>query len=456
MNQIQSKSLSKHLLLFTFPIFLTGVLQQLFNVADTAIIGKFASSNALAAVGINGEIVALLVTIASGLSVGVTVRVSSFLGQKKTEFIPEVISSALIFSLISGVLIALCAQFAARPVLQLIGTPPEAMSDAILYLKIYCLGMPFLFLFNFGSAIMRSFGDTRIPMYAMVAAGLVNVLLNLLLVAKFQMGVVGVAAATDVSNLICALVVLFRIKHWIPHLADDATSGRRMVMNGKEVLRIVTIGAPAAIQGAVFCFANIFAQSAINSLGVTVAAGGTIAMNFEYLCYYPITSYGQTVTTFVSEQHAAGNEEMCSRITCKCMIQSILMCLAMSLPLTLLRYDAAALFSGDADVIHAAGVRLLIMFLLPICAVYECLGGSIRGRGNSLLPAIITIVGTCALRIIWFQTVFQHVHTEMSLYTVFPISWALTSCMMITGYAFTIKKNRVVPQMQNEISSLQM
>ncbi len=422
------------ILRFAIPIIITGILQQLFHLADTAIVGIFTDSNALAAVGTNGEIVALLVTVSSGLSVGANVRIAGLIGGQRTEKIPAVIHTSLLLALFLGILTSITSFFLTHDILQLIQVPKEILSSASTYLQIYLIGLPFLLLYDFASAILRAFGDSKRPLIAMVISGIINVILNLILVIVVKMGVSGVAISTAVSNLISCVLVTY----WVMKIGYL----ERIGFHSTEALAILKIGIPAAVQGAVFCFANIFVQSAVNSLGTTTVAGASIAMNFEYLTYYSITAFGQTATTFISQNFAAGNNNRCKKTTAFCMVSSFLFCLMMTLPIVLFRYQAAGIFSNDDHAIKAAAIRIIVILTLePICAVYECLAGTIRGLGHSLAPAIITTAGTCLFRISWILFVFPHWHSEKILYLSFPLSWIITSCaMMIAYHIFQAKK----------------
>ncbi len=423
---------------FALPIALAGMLQQLFNFADTAVVGRFADASALAAVGTNGEIVALIVTLSAGLSVGVNVLIAAAIGRGDREKLPAMTTAAWLMALVIGLLLTGISLLLAEPVLRLIHTPENAYAQAVLYLRLYAMGCPALMVYDFGSAILRAKGDSRRPLLAMVLSGMVNLLLNLLFVIGCRMGVAGVALATDISTLLSSIMV-FR---WV--MADpeagvqDGEWHAGVAFHGAHAKDMLRIGLPAAIQGAVFCFANIFVQSAVNSFGTAAAAGAAAAMNFEYLTYYAITAFGQTAATFTGQNYAAGNRERSRKIGSYCVILSALCCGTMTVPLCLFRFQAAGLFSGDAEVVEAAALRMiLILTFEPMCACYESLSGVLRGMGHSMLPAVETILGTCVLRIVWIQTVFRWEGTLSSLYAAFPVSWVITSAAVIGTWQWT-------------------
>ena len=420
--------LSGKVLRFALPIAASSMLQQLFNAADTAVVGKFGDANALAAVGTNGEIVALLVSLSLGLSVGANVFLARLIGGKKAEEIQKCVHSAMLLAVIIGVLFAVLGQGMAEPLLKLIDTPEEVLDEAVLYLRIYFLGYPALVVYDFGSAILRSKGDSRRPFIALTLSGVVNVLLNLLFVIGCHMDVAGVALATDLSSVCAAAIVVVLLMH---EENEFRFSLCRLRMNPKYMGIILKIGIPAALQGAVFCFANIFVQAAVNSFGAKATAGSAIAMNFEYFGYYIITAFGQTATTFVSQNDAAGNMVRCRKILSLCLLYAFLASAVIIGPLIIFRPQASGIFSSDSEVIAQSCLRMMLILIFePICGFYEVPAGYLRGIGHSTMPAVMTIIGTCCLRIIWIETYFAKHHTLQTLFVIFPISWVVTILLM--------------------------
>lgn len=419
------------LIQFAIPIALSSMLQQLFNAADTAVIGHFASAGALAAVGTNGELVALLVSLSAGLSVGVNVLIARQIGLGRQDEIRQAVHTALLLSVLIGMIGLIPGIFSARSVLLLIHTPTDILKDATLYLQLYYLGYPFLLIYDFAAAILRAKGDSRRPFVILALSGLLNVLLNLLFVIFFHMGVAGVAIATDLSNLFaaCCLLVLLSKEPGVFHLQFSA-----LQLHSSDIRSILAIGIPAALQGAVFCFANIFLQASINRFGAVVTAGNAIAMNFEYFGYYVITAFGQTATTFTSQNHAAGYRQRTTKVLLYCLLCSILCSGLITVPLTIFRQQAGNLFSYDPAVIASAAIRILcILSVEPMCSLYETPAGFLRGLGHSTLPAVLTILGTCLLRILWVLFVFPHTQTLESLFFVWPLSWIITSVLMLAA-----------------------
>ena len=421
--------LLKKLLLFTLPIALSSIVQQLFN---TAVVGHFSNANALAAVGTNTETIALIVTVSSGLSIGVNVLIANLIGCKESQHIPMAVQTAVLLSILFWLAGLFFGQAVAAPLLRLIRTPEHIFHSAKLYLRIYLLGYPFLLLYDFGSAILRARGDSRYPFLALVVSGAANIGLNLFFVIVFHMGVSGVALATDVSNGLSAFLVLIRLKKDGQfHLRFQKSHGLLHFIG--EILKT---GIPLAVQGAVFCLANIFVQASVNRFGATAIAGSTIAMNFEYVTYYIITAFGQTATTFTSQNYAAKQYARCRTILwCSLLLSAV----CSSIPIfsiVLFRNTVSGFFSTDAAVIETAGIRILCILLFePICNLYEIPAGVLRGSGHAICPAVSTMIGTCAFRTLWICTAFRAYPSLPMLYHAFPLSWVATILLVNMGGA---------------------
>ncbi|WP_455500280.1 MATE family efflux transporter [Gemmiger sp.] len=423
--------LTKSMLLFTLPIAFSSILQQLFNAADTAVVGYFGSRDALAAVGTNTEIIALVVTLSAGLSVGANLLVANRIGKGREEEIPSAVCTAIALAVLIGVPGLLLGQAAARPLLRMIQTPSAILPSAVLYLRIYMLGYPFLLLYDFGSAVLRARGNSRYPFWVLTLSGAVNVCLNVVFVVVFRMGVAGVAAATGLSNMLAALIIL---RSLAKEMRPDGKPGRPRPSR-RDMGEMLEIGVPSAVQGAVFCFANIFVQASVNRFGETAIAGSTIAMNFEYFTYYIITAFGQTATTFTGQNHAAGQETRCRKILWLCLL---LAAIGSSIPIftvVLFRNFFSGLFTQEQAVIESAAVRILCILLFePLCNLYEIPAGVLRGSEHALYPAVCTMLGTCAFRIVWIGTVFRSEPTLPMLYHAFPLSWVVTILLVNGGF----------------------
>ena len=422
--------LSGKLLLFTLPIALSSMVQQLFNAADTAVVGYFGSEGALAAVGTNTEIIALIVTLSSGLSIGAKILIANRIGQNEIDELPAAVQTAMLLAALIGMAGLLLGQAAAAPLLELIQTPNSIFEEAALYLRFYMLGYPFLLLYDFGAAVLRARGDSRAPFLALMFSGAANVGLNLFFVVALHMGVAGVAIATDISAALSALLVLRRFKK------DELfrLTFRKPQFSTKIAGNFLKTGVPSAVQGAVFCFANIFVQASVNRFGETAIAGSTIAMNFEYFTYYIITAFSQTATTFTSQNYAAGQRDRCRRILWLCLGLSTVCSTIPIVTIVLFRDFFSSLFTQEAAVIESAAVRILCILLFePLCNLYEIPAGALRGSGHAIYPAVSTILGICAFRIVWICTVFRTHPTLPMLYHAFPLSWAATILLVNLG-----------------------
>lgn len=428
--------LSGKLLLFTLPIALSSMVQQLFNAADTAVVGYFGSEGALAAVGTNTEIIALIVTLSSGLSIGANILIANRIGQNEIDELPAAVQTAMLLAALIGMAGLLLGQAAAAPLLELIQTPNSIFEEAALYLRFYMLGYLFLLLYDFGAAVLRARGDSRAPFLALMFSGAANVGLNLFFVVALHMGVAGVAIATDIFAALSALLVLRRFKK------DELfrLTFRKPQFSTKIAGNILKTGVPSAVQGAVFCFANIFVQASVNRFGETAIAGSTITMNFEYFTYYIITAFSQTATTFTSQNYAAGQRDRCWHVLWLCLGLSTV-CSAVPI-FTIVRFRGAfsALFTQEAAVIESAAVRILCILLFePLCNLYEIPAGVLRGSGHALYPAVSTMLGTCAFRIIWICMLFRAHPTLPMLYHAFPLSWAATILLVNLGSLLVLR-----------------
>lgn len=431
MDMLNGPLVSK-IILFALPLAASSILQQLFNAADVAVVGRFAGNQALAAVGGNSSVINLLVNLFVGFSVGANVVIARYIGEGKAERIQKTVHTVVALALICGAILAVLGYVVARPLLQLMNTPQEVLPLAAVYLKIYFGGMPFFMLYNFGSAILRSVGDTQKPLYCLIVSGIINVGLNLLLVIVFQLGVVGVAVATVTANGVSAgMVLLFLGK------SEGAIrlNMRKLALSREEVVKIVKIGAPAGLQGMVFSFSNVCIQSAINGFGTDAIAGSAAALNYEFFTYFVTSAFTQAAVTFTSQNYGARKYERCKKVwrisallgVCGTGILSAVFVLGRSFFLGIFAADAAAVSFGAVRMLHIQ----VFSFLPPL---YEVTGGSLRGMGYSMTPAILTMFGSCAVRIIWIYTVFAWKPTLSVLFWVYPFSWVVTITLVAGGY----------------------
>ena len=426
------------ILLFALPLAASSILQQLFNSVDTAVVGRFASSRALAAVGSTSSFISLMINLFIGISLGSNVVIAHYIGQKVEKNIQAAIHTAITVALIGGCFVMILGQFIGRPVLILMGTPEDVIDLAVQYLRIYFLGMPFILLYDFGSSILRSTGDSRRPLYSLIVAGILNTVLNLILVIVFQMGVAGVAIATVVSNIVSSGIVMWILMHEPEPVRFTL---RKLTINGKELWKILSIGVPAGLQGMVFSIANVCIQSSINSFGSDAVAGSAAALNFEYFSYFVVNAFAQTTVTFTSQNYGAGEYDRCKKVFRLNMIFSLIFCGLLSGVFILGRSFFLHLYSNDPKVLTFAVQRLLIATTLELLtSTYEISGGAMRGLGHSLSPALITVFGSCVLRLIWVSTVCRYFHEFWVVMIIYPISWVLTGSMMLLAYYLLRRK----------------
>ena len=430
-------SLWNKILLFALPLAASSILQQLFNSVDTAVVGRFASSQALAAVGSNSSLISLMINLFLGVSLGSNVVIAHYIGQGSEKNIKTAVHTAMLVAVLCGFFVLLLGQVIARPVLLLMGTPEDVINLAVLYLRIYLLGMPCIMLYDFGASILRSTGDSKRPLYALIAAGIINTILNLILVIGFGMGVSGVAIATVISNMVSSGIVLYILLQEQDPIRVEL---KQLSIVPKELKKILVIGIPAGLQGMMFSIANVCIQSAINSFGSNAIAGSAAALNFEFFAYFIVNAFAQTTVTFTSQNYGAGEVDRCKKIFRLNMVFSLLFCGMLSATFVLGRGFFLRLYTTDEAVLVFAAQRLLIATTLELLtSTYEISAGAMRGLGHSLLPAIITCVGSCLLRLVWIATACRMVHDFRVLMIIYPISWIITGTAMLTAY-FCIRK----------------
>ena len=426
------------MLLFALPLAATSMLQQLFNAADIAIVGRFVSKEAMAAVGSNSPIIALFVNSFIGISMGANVVISRYTGQGNPARIKKGVQTVVLFAVLAGVCMSIVGEVAAPGILRLMDVPDNVYSMAISYLRVYMLGLPVIFLYNFEAALFMSQGDTRTPMVCLTTAGLLNVGLNLLFVCVFGMNANSVALATVLSNIVSSgllFIILLKKKDAI-HLELKGIK-----IHGDILKIIIQIGVPAAIQSMVFSLSNICVQSAVNSLGSDVIAASAAAFNVEILAYYLLNSFGQACTTFIGQNHGANNIPRCRRVTRVGLGLNMAITVTFSFLLIIFAKDILAIFNKDPIIADIGVIRIRTILLFEagnvIMEVFSC---SMRGYGNSLPPALITLIGVCGSRIIWVYTVFKISHTFKTLMIIYPISWAIAGTALIITYLRFVKK----------------
>lgn len=426
------------IIMFTLPLAASSILQQLFNSVDVAVVGRFASSQALAAVGSNAPVISLLINLFMGVSMGANVIISNHIGQNDRKSIRDAISTVGLVSVISGLVMMVVGILVARPILTMMDTPADVLDMAITYLRIYFLGIPFFMIFDFGSAILRSMGDTRRPLYILVAAGIVNTILNLVFVIIFHMGVAGVAIATSIANAVSAGLIIYLLLH---EKEPYRLRPKKLYIEWKELKRMLQIGVPAGLQGMVFSISNVLLQASINGYGSDAIAGSAAALNFEYYCYFIIGAFNGAAISFTGQNYGAGLNYRVKRIFAICLFMGFVGCAALNWFFIWQEDFFLSLFTDSPAVIALGKTRMHIALAWQsIAAFYEISGSVLRGMGKSMEPTLITVFGTCLLRIAWIFIIMPRWRGFDHLLAVYPVSWMITAVMMLGLYFWRTRK----------------
>ena len=439
MDMTQGPLMSK-VLFFALPIMLSGVLQLLFNAADTIVVGRFAGSLALAAVGSVGSLNNMIISLFIGLSVGANVVVARYTGAGKIREVSEAVHTSVLLSLVGGVALAFIGIFAARPLLTLMGSPEDVIDLAVLYVRILFAGMPVQMLYNFCAAVLRAIGDTKRPLYFLTLAGVVNVVLNLFFVIVLHMSVAGVALATIVSQAISAWLIVHSLM-----LMDGPTrlDLRRLRINRAILSEIIRIGLPAGVQSSVFSLSNVVIQSSVNSFGSIVVAGNAAAANIGNFIYQAMNTFQQAITCFAGQNIGARKPARILTSVKVCTFWAFLFGVILGPVSCLFAPQLLSLYSTDPAVIAVGAERMLIVCgPYFICGMMDVMTGALRGVGYSLLPMIVSLLGACAFRILWVMTVFAAVPTMQCLMISYPVSWTLTYAVLMIIFTQVWKRIR--------------
>ena len=436
-GDLTSGPMLKKIILFSLPLAASSILQLLFNAADVVVVGRFAGSTALAAVGSNGALINLLVNLFVGLSLGANVVAARCFGAKDEQGVQNTVQTSVTLGLVSGVLLAFLGFFAARGLLELMSCPEDVIDLSTIYLKIYFIGMPMTMLYNFNSALLRAVGDTRRPLYCLAVSGVINVLLNLVFVILFQMSVAGVALATIISQTVSAILVTVLLMKEQGPLHLDL---RHLGFHKGALVQILKIGLPAGLQSTVFSLSNVVIQSAVNSFGSTVVAGNSAAANIEGFIYTGMNAFAQAAVTFTSQNVGARRYDNLDRVMRNCLLCAVVVGVVLGGGAYLAGEGLLHFYSSDEAVIAAGLARMkVICTSYFFCGVMDTLASCLRGRGYSVLPMIVSLVGSCLLRLVWIATIFQLFRSTTTLYISYPISWVLTAsvhliCLLVVRH----------------------
>lgn len=437
MNMCEGPLFQK-IIIFALPLVLSGILQLLFNAADIIVVGRFSGEHALAAVGSTSSLINLLVNLFIGVSVGANVLVGRYYGAGDYDNIEESVHTAIYTAIVSGILMIVIGVVAARPLLELMGTPENVIDLSVLYMRIYFIGMPAFMVYNFGAAILRSVGDTKRPLYFLMVSGIVNVLFNLFFVIVLHMGVAGVALATIISQTISAAFILLSL-----HQSEGALrlERKKLKLHKDKLLQMLKIGLPAGLQGTIFSISNVLIQSSVNSFGATVMAGNTAASNIEGFVYTAMNAIYQTSLSFTSQNLGAKKYHRIDRILLLCLGVVSIVGLIMGCGAYFLGESLLSLYTTSEEVIQYGLLRMsMICTFYLFCGIMDVFVGSLRGIGYSVMPMLVSLTGACLFRVIWIFTIFQMYHSLFSLYVSYPISWCLTATAHMICYMVVRKK----------------
>lgn len=431
-------SVMDKLISFSFPLMLSGILQLMFNAVDIIVVGRFTGRQALAAVGSTTALINVFVNLFIGISLGANVLAARFFAAGRDKEMSETVHTAVTLALVSGVIMAFVGLIFSKPALELMGTPDDVIGLSALYMKIYFTGMPFFMLYNYGAAILRAIGDTKRPLLFLIVSGIANAGLNLTLVIVFHMGVAGVAIGTVISQLISCVLVLRCL--W---KAEGSYQLRfsRLTLKWIYLRQIFQVGIPAGIQSTVINFSNVLLQSSVNSFGSIAMAGYTAANNIFGFLYVAINSITQACMSFTSQNYGVGKRKRMDRVLINCIILTVSVALLLGGGAYVFGPHLLAIYTSDEEVIRC-GMEILLYTTVTyfMCGLMDLFPGAMRGMGYSLVPMILSIVGTVGVRIVWIYWIFPAHRALDILFISYPASWIITIFMQVICFFFVRRK----------------
>ena len=436
-NLLTVGSVPKKMLLFAVPIFFSNLFQQLYNAVDSLIVGNFIGSAALAAVGSSASMIMLLVGFINGVSLGAGVVIARFYGADDRENLSRALHTTVALGIAAGLVLTVVGVLLTPQILRWMGTPGDVIGNSIAYFRVYFLGSSAVVLYNMCASILQSVGDSRSPMKYLIFASLTNVVLDLLFVAVFRWGVASAALATILSQTVSAIMVTVLLVKEEGAMHLDL---RHLGFHKKTLLQIIQIGLPAGLQSTVFSLSNVVIQSAINSFGSTVVAGNSAASNLEGFIYTGMNAFAQAAVTFTSQNVGARRYDNLDRVMRNCLLCSIVTGLVLGGGASLLGEQLLHFYSSDEVVVTAGLARMhIICTTYLLCGCMDVLASCLRGRGYSVLPMVVSLVGSCLLRLVWIATIFRLFHTTTMLYLSYPVSWILTTlvhlaCLLVVRH----------------------
>lgn len=433
-------SLWKKILVFSIPLMFSNILQVVFNMADVAVVGKFAGSIALGSVGSTSILVTLFIGILLGFSSAVNTLTARYIGSKDIKSIKETVHTAAIVCASAGIIIMVLGIIFAYDVLSFMNTKDELIEGAVIYLKIYLIGMPAMGIYNFGNAVLSAAGDTKRPLYYLIIAGIINIILNLFFVIVCKLGVVGVALATVIAQCSSAFMIMRAL---ICAKESYKVELKELKITPDKMKNILRIGIPSAFQYAIFAIANLFVQTSVNSFNHIVVEGNSAATNADSLVYDMMAAFYTACTSFMGQNLGAKKRDRVLKSYFICTIYSFLIGLVLGVSLYVFRYAFLGLFTNDLEVVEAGIKRLSIMALsYSVSAFMDCTIAASRGLGKTFIPTIIVIMGSCVFRVMWIYTVFAYFRTIESLYLLYVFSWMITAIAEIIYFVYSYRKEK--------------
>lgn len=422
---------------FALPVAATAILGQLFNAADIAVVGNFTGAEktvAVAAVGANSAVIGLIINLFIGIALGCNVVIAHAIGRGDRDAVHRAVHTSVVVAVIGGIIVGLLGQLIAAPLLGMLNVPDEVFPLALLYLRIYLVGLPVILLYNFEAAIFRSVGETRVPLVALTISGILNVVLNLFFVAVLNMSVSGVAIATVISNVVSSVILFVKLRRTELDIHLDL---KKLRIDLPILRRILAIGLPAGVQSSLFSVSNIVIQSAINSLGTVVMAASSAAFNIEILTFDILDAFSQACTTFVGQNYGAGKIDRCKKTLRLCMLEGLVALVAAIAILLFFGKPLLSIFNNDPEVVETGYIRLMyVMFSHIFNLLYNVMSGYLRGFSISLAPAILTMLGVCGVRIAWIHYVFPLSPTFKTIMIAYPVSLGITALMIFAALLY--------------------
>ncbi len=429
-----------NLLRFSIPLMASGILQLLFNAADVIVLGQFASSSAMAAVGATSSLNSLMVNLFLGLSIGCSVVMAHSYGAQDWRRVHDTVHTAVLLALICGAVLVVAGIPLLPILLRWMDTPADLLNHSILYMRIVFVGMPAMMLYDFGAGILRATGDTRRPLFFLTAAGITNASLNVIFVLVFQMDVAGVALATSISQYLSAFLILRCLSEPGTHYQLHP---REMRICKPVLVQIIRVGLPAGIQSAVFSISNVLIQSSINTFGTLAVAGSTASSNIENFVYTAMNSVYQAALNFTSQNIGAGKKERIPLILRDCLMIVTVIGLVLGGLAVLFGRQLLSIYSSDPEILPYGLERIRVICLTYfLCGLMDVTCGVVRGMGAAVTPTIVSLTGACVLRIIWIYTIFVAFHSLFVLYLSYPVTWVVTFAVHMICFSIFFRRLR--------------